>query len=418
MLFELNIFVFLLTPAVAPSQTGPGKFLMVSWSLLFLVVLMIINWQHWRQWFEQKRDLWIMVGSIVVLLLALGAAVLVNTVALQSTGINQWLRGALDPREAAFLEDELSGEHARAYWAELSQVSARWMPYVYWRTEHLDGEYINVDVEGIRASANFVEPGPGVPDIYFFGGSTMWGDGSRDEYTIPSQVSRLLNNSSSPAYITNLAEYAYVSTQDLILFELQLAQDRVPDVAVFYQGFNDIAGAQIDGMAGLPHNEINRLREFKLGDWLRNGRIALMQPAISLEDVDFSLVANPDMTAEDVVSRYLENVRITQAVADAYGLIPIFVWQPTILFKINLSPIEAEYEGQLRNSTLGEMYLAVEDELRARLATENGSNIIVISDLFADEQSSVFIDRVHVTEAGNQIIAAAITPYIHEALDR
>ena len=55
--------------------------------------------------------------------------------------------------------------------------------------------------------------------IFAFGGSTMWGEGSRDDYTIPSWLQRFIYQTPYRVRITNFGEDAYVSTQesDLLL---------------------------------------------------------------------------------------------------------------------------------------------------------------------------------------------------------
>lgn len=237
----------------------------------------------------------------------------------------------------------------------------------------------------------------------------------RDDYTIPSLVARALDGQGVPARVTNFGQIAYVSTQDLIMFELQLAQGHIPDVAVFYQGFNDIASTHIhDDIAGLPHNELHRAEEFKVGRMLDNGDIVLRRPHFSMSDVDFSLVATEGDPVEATIDRYLANVRLIQAVAQEYGVKTVFIWQPSIIFKEHLTSEEkrALEENEKIWSDFEDDYRAMDARLRQRVEAEGIDHLVILSDLFRDTQDYVFIDRVHLTEDANDAVAQALVPYI------
>jgi hypothetical protein len=71
--------------------------------------------------------------------------------------------------------------------------------------------------------------------VYFFGGSTMWGVGARDDGTIPSEFA-----AATGFWSENFGEFAYTAHQDLMLL-VQLLQDgHRPDIVVFYDGVNDV----------------------------------------------------------------------------------------------------------------------------------------------------------------------------------
>lgn len=71
---------------------------------------------------------------------------------------------------------------------------------------------------------------------WFFGGSTIWGYGNSDNYTIPSIYSKK-NNS----YVFNFGEQAWVTRQSLNQLINILGDGYKPEVVVFYGGFNDIS---------------------------------------------------------------------------------------------------------------------------------------------------------------------------------
>src|SRR4030095_8272929 len=54
--------------------------------------------------------------------------------------------------------------------------------------------------------------------------------------------------------VVNFGESAYVSTQSVIALMLQLQTGNVPDLAIFYEGTNDIYAAYQSGRAGVHQN--------------------------------------------------------------------------------------------------------------------------------------------------------------------
>ncbi len=240
----------------------------------------------------------------------------------------------------------------------------------------------------------------------------MWGEGSRDAYTIPSQTAQFLYQAGSPAHITNYGQVAYVTEQDLILFQRQLVLGRIPDVAVFYGGFNDLAAVYMSNYrTGLPHNEVNRIRDLRAGAVLRADRPLLTYPDASLDELDFSLVGVSSATPEDVVTHYLGNLRLIRSIAEAYGIQVLFVWQPAPQFKPALTDQEQYFMDENRRNwpDFDALYRDVDQILRERAAAEGLEDLLFLSDLFADESGYIFYDRIHIIEDGNTQVARAIT---------
>ena len=69
--------------------------------------------------------------------------------------------------------------------------------------------------------------------VFTFGGSTMWGWGARDDYTIASYLSKLLYEKGYRAEVTNYGQIAYVSTQETIALLRCVQRGDVPDIVLF-----------------------------------------------------------------------------------------------------------------------------------------------------------------------------------------
>lgn len=245
-----------------------------------------------------------------------------------------------------------------------------WKPWVYFaRNYAYHGKYINLDTSGRRIVPQGTPTGPAALKVFTFGGSTMWGVAQRDEHTIPAEIARRLQTVPGLAgrvQVTNYAENGYVSTQGLLALITALRAGERPDVVVFYDGINDTFSTVQFGAAGTAQNEYKRQFEFQLGRQLdRTGwahgpakdlhTLGLLAgqalQTLSLADWVKSKVQRPqtkfisaDSGARQTVSVYVDNVRTIEALGQAYGFTPFFVWQPN-LHATEKKP--TEYEARL-----------------------------------------------------------------------
>jgi hypothetical protein len=127
-------------------------------------------------------------------------------------------------------------------------------PYLTWISKPVQGRFVNIDRDAGRRTWNPPDLPPDAATVYVFGGSACWGWGARDDYTIPSQLSRLLNAQAPRFRVYNYGEPAYTFTQGLLYLILKLRQGSRPDYVIFYDGFNDVYGAYQSGQAGALQN--------------------------------------------------------------------------------------------------------------------------------------------------------------------
>jgi len=370
------------------------------------------------------RSLWMNIG-VALLVLAVLEGVL---------QLGFWVRHR-GPSESSFVStDRLAAANPGQPWVGGYPREARaalreqWRSYVYWRLYPYRGANINIDAQGIRQTWNASSaPTPGQPRMFMFGGSTMWGWGARDEFTIPSLVAKRLAETARPApWVVNYGETGYVSTQEVITLMLELRKGHVPSVVVFYDGVNDAWAGFQSKVAGQPQNEVNRVREFNSRtrfNWREGllGRLALFRLARGvMGQVDPATSSSTPRRFLDpeaagaVVDAYLGNVRIVNALARQYGFRAVFFWQPTIFSKKTLSPDEERWrltEPRRPGRTapaFAQEYQAFNETFRERLRASKLDNVIDLSGLFEDDTRTIFIDRFHVSEAGNAKVADAI----------
>lgn len=379
---------------------------------------------------------WTQAGLTLIVLIVLELLVLVAYDA----------RSESDPR--AFADGYHHADWTIEYFKEYRRHTARWQPYSYWVGTTQSDKYINVDAEGLRRtwhSANGASACVHPTRIFMFGGSTMWGEGARDDETIASWLQRMLDARHVCAEVTNMGQDGYVSTQEVLFATEQIRHGNIPDLAIFYDGYNDVFAAEDNGSAGLTYNERRRKDEFNISQsstrLLKEGLIrfvlhrAIGQLAVSLvaalkpdsyQALDGRLfnigeaktraagLANDERLEESVVHTYLSNKGFADAVAAKFGFHTLFYWQPCILNKNKLTSYERFAESKNFLAGEREFDLAIG---RRMAAMEPKAGIHDLTAVFHDRSEPYFIDEAHVTGDGNRLIAEAMLNDVAAELD-
>jgi len=149
--------------------------------------------------------------------------------------------GTVPPEdERPFLPAMQASPWAEDYWGEFSLLRGDYEPFSRFRSSDASGEHINIR-DGVRRSYQpDVPPDTDLPEVWFVGGSTMFGEGQRDLHTIPSEVARMAEAAGTPVHVTNLGALGYTSWQGLNRVMTQLAAADPPDLVVSYEGINDV----------------------------------------------------------------------------------------------------------------------------------------------------------------------------------
>ena len=279
------------------------------------------------------------------------------------------------------------------------------------------------------------ECNPDAFEIFMFGGSTMWGEGSPDQFTIASQLQAYLNdaNIERPVCITNFGTPAYVSSQEMILMLLQLESGHVPNAVIFYHGANDVMNGfryqqpvvhwSYDDVAKrfseqennlisiIDQSAIVRLVKYFMPQTVEetpdNAIAQLIPTTINLGVSDGTLDSQ-------IVSTYFNSINNMQALAEFYNFEVYFFWQPVL--GIGEKPLvnwEAEYYTRLLPEYL-DLSQAVYDTIAQE--AQNHEGLFYIGDVFDTEETGIFYDRVHITPEGNRIIVERMWSLIGESL--
>ena len=356
-------------------------------------------------------------------------------------------RGALrSTRTAAIKAPYADSAWFSSYVAEYERTFLlHWKPYVYFRRPAFTGSFIRVDSLGHRRTIPGPRDATDTARVFFFGGSTMWGSYLRDSATIASITAQRLDKGASAGMtfaVTNYGESGYVFTQGLLELEMQLRTGNVPDVAVFYDGINDVAAAVQMGEAGLPQNEFNRSREFEFGraiygtetgvgsDWRAARAIAsaIVQRFQFVQRLAGSirsraLPALPPHLARDIVNVYATNVDVVEALSRVYGFKALYVWQPAL--QTTSKPLTAFEDLMIRENQDSEfqrrlriVHRQVAPMLDSTIAKRVGTRFINESSLFTGDTISVFSDNIgHNTEKAIPAIVDGFYPRLIALVD-
>lgn len=371
------------------------------------------------------KDCWLLVGCTILLLCVIeGSLSLAFFIKDRVSDLSSERRVIADTYGDAAWMNDYQEEFRRSYGSE-------WRPYLYWRRLPYHGNYINVDANGLRltTSAEGVGRATGTPlKVFMFGGSTMWGTGARDAFTIPSIVLKELQQKGVAAEVVNFGESGYVSTQEVMALLLQLQKGERPDLVVFYDGVNDIYSAYQQRTAGLPQNEFNRVQEFNLSkpekfkrraqmlmrdvstevSTVRMARGLLRRAGIERQTADDALRPANESLAQDVLATYQGNIEVVKALSEHYHFKCLFYWQPTVFQKTRLTDYEAGQRAQMK---IMERFVEMTYEAvrQSRLGEMPDSSFHDLSLIFADVGEPLYTDWCHLGESGNERIARSMT---------
>ncbi|MGH7718787.1 MAG: SGNH/GDSL hydrolase family protein [Gemmatimonadaceae bacterium] len=251
---------------------------------------------------------------------------------------------------------------AKRLWVEEREADAisRYHPYELWRSAPYQGEQINILADGHRRTPG-VQCVPGAFTVYILGGSTMWGYGVPDWGTIAAYVQGAASaRIGGPVCVVNFGALGFTSTQSLIALQRRLQCGHVPDLAIFYDGVNDLNYAHRYREAGI-HDNADQFAERLDTGWRPRGRgmemfylyrlLRLLNPRpeaparfpAGQTDIPASLDDN-------IVAVYLNNYRMVGALAATYGFDYAFFWQPHLLTERKpLAPAEVRIKSSIRD---------------------------------------------------------------------
>ena len=356
----------------------------------------------------------------------------------RSSRLLRYRRPTRPDRNAA--ADAYAGaDWSAAYFDEFHRaVRVEWKPYVEWWQRPFRGAYVTIDECGLRPTPGEYTASDTAVRILCFGGSTMMGMGARDQHTIPAILARRLTELGYEVCLTNYGQLGHNITQETITLQQLLKAGERVDIAVFYDGINEMACAEQTGRADALFNEARRRAEFNLllAERRRDLIVAALMaaaprtlrrlrrltglplhgpmpaPPADLARLDIAALARK------VIEVYQQNLRLIRVLGREYGFCPIFFWQPVITTKALKTTDEQRWERDYTRDPAARtrLYNAIISERRACRDLAAAADAVDLSALFDAWSDPVYIDLYHLSEAGNVAVAEAMLPAIGAAV--
>jgi hypothetical protein len=334
-----------------------------------------------------------------------------------------------------------AGRHepwAKVLGQELGQVyyGQRYDPFLGWVMPDYTGRYVHV-TGGLRRSYEGADSqAPDAIQVFFFGGSSMFGVFQRDDDTIPSDFARMAEADGIPVRVWNFGEIAYVNWQEVLQFEQLVASGRRPALAVFYDGANELISQFRLG----PHTEPTHIQAREFARLLPLGGVSQAAPAggggtplgalyrawgnvsatnwllrrirgvPTVSSPTSKLVLPPwagDQSREavkagtDAAVVYERGVDIARRLAGSYHVRTAFFWQPILYSKRS---VPGELAAPERLGTVPGAWRRAYAVAQSRLRPP----VIDLANALNPMAAPVMYDFVHTNEQGARVVAQTV----------
>lgn len=315
---------------------------------------------------------------------------------------------------------KLAEEMERLYYREARFHPCRW----YTLPSKYKGMYVITDEDGWRIDRSSVSDD--VQKALFFGGSAMFSTTTRNEGTIPSLVQKHFDSERVNLVALNYGMGGYSTYAEIGAFSEALRREKNVRLAVFYDGVNETAmyiemlqyGNKFSylGAGGWPFMSATMVgvRNFyaeTYGVW--QGLLDVLEKLSSFVRKRHGLVSMGLQLAESelfnhaerIANNYLHNVRVLQAMGQAFGVKCIFVWQPDIFTtRKRLTEREKkilEVSPVILRELASKVYRIVMYKKKAF------ENILIVDGTrwLNSIEGDHFFDFCHVSEEANEVVA-------------
>lgn len=347
------------------------------------------------------------------------AAINIATVAILLVVINwacgYYLKRISQPGRDQLPNYETDQDYAKMVFQDYNRVQHQYEPFVGWKMLPYKGKTLTVNAAGERTH-DIPQDGKKEKVVHFFGGSTMWGEGSDDQHTIPA----LFSAANQEYEVHNHAQLAYNSRQELDALISLYSRDVKADLVIFYDGVNDAAFLCPKDIAQLPAHRLVPMYREKL----YAGKFAPVKEIVAkvfYEDIlkvvhkltykpvpgwsPYDCYSNPDK-AEEIASMMMKNWEMAHEIVTNRGGRFIAVLQPAAFIgKPRTDHLKLDGE-------LGKNFEEIYKRLKQKIAERNHDWITDLSDSF-DGDDYIYIDFCHVSPNGNEIMAKKISERVN-----
>lgn len=277
------------------------------------------------------------------------------------------------------------------------------------------GKYVKTDNHGFRIDGNFISP---IRIIGFYGGSTMFSVTTDQDHTIPNLIKI------HPYTSLNFGVGGYSTTAEIPTFIETIRSYKNIEVAVFYDGVNDIARyAEMiqDGQENSAFKQVGyyykdavsgaAARQFSSLDpnliTYRSNFLEIFNKYKEKSAIEKNISASDlNNAADSILDIYFNNLKVINDLASRNNVMPIFIFQP------NLFTSKKQMTGHEQATANNHSIVPTLAKLvHAKLLSDkrmNTYNVHDFTDIFDNISENIYVDWCHINEKGNQIIASKI----------
>ena len=287
---------------------------------------------------------------------------------------------------------------------------------------------------GLRLTAN--QPKQPSLTVHVFGGSTVFGTGSTDQETIPSQLQYLINRKGLNAAVKNYGFMTLVAAQQKAA--LANADIKEGDVVIFYDGGNDAFNSFVYGSPEgtiIGYNRQNRLsfalvkvRHFFQSHSALYRQLGAIKARVAGKNDPSTVncVETPSQSDRvNYVDHYFDVLIASKQLAESKGALFFHAFQPILGSSNGLSTDKPQKVKSLLDvdgislctqEALLDYYKDLGFRYDEGIDNFNGMNLSRIFRVSGEGFDSRYIDWIHMTPEANQIIADQLMNHISLAL--
>jgi hypothetical protein len=281
-------------------------------------------------------------------------------------------------------------------------------PWLMFRVADYHSKYVNVSgFERKSVPGTYIKTGSAdTIDIYFFGGSTMYGYNLADNETIPSRFINAYRqeNPAASLRVKNFGIPHYYSKQELMLLSSLLFEGHRPDIVIFLDGLNDFYPSRML-YYDRPYFSYALQQAFE-GKMFQKGKNTFLDSTGQFYD-DPPVITGNEYN-DQLIKSYNNNIRMAAELCKNAGIKSYFFCQPVPFYK-NVHLSSHSYKGNFKR------FDYIYPELEKNKDSLN--NFYFLGNSLENEKGNAFIDSMNYSPEFSEKIAKQILSTVKKDLE-
>ena len=271
----------------------------------------------------------------------------------------------------------------------------------------------------IRNTINFTDQS-NLNNIWFFGGSTMFNGLLSDKDTIASLISKKLKDNNYDYFVENFGiggldlHYEVSNFINLLRFT-----DNIPEIVIFYDGYNDIFNKIKHGgefflfnfSQSLMYDQNNFHKSmYFFSEYLSNISIIFKKTLgkkIRKFNINRLSENKKNYTVDEISQDYIKSINLADDIARLYNVKVFFFLQPAPFSRNNPVGIEKKYHDTKNAEIARRVYKNLTNKI-------SKNNFYDLSMVFNNYSEQYFYDFAHLSKKGNLIVSSEMYKIIFD----